>query len=173
MSQCKCGSDVKRKRWESDPSMDIQAILWGAVIVFSFVTMILSSGCTASQLAALEDGLVSMGDCSLYSSVGCASQAMAGCQLPENSGEQGWGSYGDCLVEKSLSCGSAALARCSYRAIAAAAGGPIIIGGTGCKDDDSKAAIKSCVAESGLENEAGAVESVARCTRKICLNLED
>lgn len=171
MRRCKCGRDLRR--FAHDFYMEIQVALWTVVIVLSLCALLITPGCTASQLAALEDGLVSMGDCSLYSSVGCASQAMAGCQLPENSGEQGWGSYGDCLVEKSLSCGSAALARCSYRAIAAATGGPIIIGGTGCKDDDSKAAIKSCVSESSLENEAGAVESVARCTRKICLNLED
>ena len=151
--------------------MEIQVALWSVVVVLSLCALFVGQGCTASQLASLEDGLVSLKDCSVYSSLGCASQAMAGCQIP--SGGMGWDEYGDCLAEKSLSCGSAALARCSYRAVAAAAGGPVVFGGTGCNDEEGQSALSSCVSSIDIESEAQAVEAVASCTRKVCLNMED
>lgn len=171
MRRCKCGRDLRR--FAHDFYMEIQVALWTVVIVLSLCALLITPGCTASQLAALEDGLVSLKDCSVYSSLGCASQAMAGCQIPDGSGGSGWDQYGDCLAEKSLSCGSAALARCSYRAVAAAAGGPVVFGGTGCNDDEGRTALLSCVSEVPIENEAEAVVAVASCTRKVCLNMED
>jgi hypothetical protein len=171
MRRCKCGRDIGR--YARDLFLEIQVALWSAVIVLSVCALMIGPGCTASQLAALEDGLVSLRDCSVYSSLGCASQAMAGCQTPDGSGGTGWDQYGDCLAEKSLSCGSAALARCSYRAVAAAAGGPVVFGGTGCNDDEGRSALLSCVSEVVIENEAEAVNAVANCTRRVCLNMED
>ena len=170
MRRCKCGRDMRR--FAHDFYMEIQVALWTVVIVLSLCALLITPGCTASQLAALEDGLVSMGDCSLYSSVGCASQAMAGCQLPSASDEN-WSPYADCLVDKSIACGSAALARCSFRAISEATGGLFGGGGAGCKDEESRAEIRECVSDSRLESEAEAVQAVAYCTRLVCMNLEE
>jgi hypothetical protein len=162
MRRCKCGRDLGR--YARDLFLEIQVALWSAVIVLSVCALMIGPGCTAYQLAALEDGLVSLGDCSLYSSVGCASQAMAGCATPDESGD--WNNYGSCLAEKSMGCASSALARCSYRAIAAAVGGPVVMGGTGCKAELDK--VKSCVNDTEIETEAEAVQAVAWCQRFVC-----
>lgn len=162
MRRCKCGRDLGR--YARDLYMEIQVALWSVVVVLSLCALFVGQGCTASQLAALEDGLVSLGDCSLYSSVGCASQAMAGCSTPDDSGD--WNDYGSCLAEKSMGCASNALARCSYRAIAAAVGGPLVMGGTGCKAELGK--VKSCVKDAEMETEAEAVQAVAWCQRFVC-----
>jgi len=152
------------RRFAHDFYMEIQVALWTVVIVLAACALLIAPGCTASQLAALEDGFVSLGDCSLYSSVGCASQAMAGCATPDESGD--WSDYGDCLAEKSMGCASSALARCSYRAIASAVGGPVVMGGIGCKAELDK--VRSCVKDAEMETEAEAVQAVAWCQRFVC-----
>jgi hypothetical protein len=162
MRRCKCGRDMRR--FAHDFYMEIQVALWTVVIVLAACALLITPGCTASQLAALEDGFVSLGDCSLYSSVGCASQAMAGCATPDKSGD--WSDYGDCLAEKSMGCASSALARCSYRAIASAVGGPVVMGGIGCKAELDK--VRSCVKDAEMETEAEAVQAVAWCQRFVC-----
>jgi hypothetical protein len=169
MRRCRCGRDVDLGRWARDAYIEIQAVLWGIVAILSFTALMSGAGCTAHQLRAFEGGLVSLGDCSLYSSIGCASQAMAGCSTPAGGDE--WNDYGSCLAEKSMSCASNALARCSYRAIAAAVDGPVVMGGTGCREDI--AAIQACIGDTEIETEAEAVQAVAWCQRRVCLGSEE
>jgi hypothetical protein len=143
MRRCRCGHRISPGRWVRDFFLELQAVLWSAVVVLAWVGLLAGPGCTSAQLASLGDGLVGLKDCSLHSSLGCAAQAMAGCATPEASDGMAWGSYGDCLAQKSMACGSKALALCSYRAISVAAGGPVVMGGVGCNDEKGRAAVRA------------------------------
>ena len=142
-----------------------------AVVILILYTAI---GCTAMQKQMLKDGFVSLGDCAILSSLGCASQSMGGCPPPLTSWNgDDWGGYGECLAEKSLACASMAMAKCAYRSIVDATEGPVIYGGVGCTGPKKQSEILACVRDSEYETEAEAVTAVAACQRLICLNLED
>ena len=62
-----------------------------AVVILILYTAI---GCTAMQKQMLKDGFVSLGDCAILSSLGCASQSMGGCPPPLTSWNgDDWGGY--------------------------------------------------------------------------------
>ena len=142
-----------------------------AVVILILYTAI---GCTAMQQQMLKDGFVSLGDCAILSSLGCASQSMGGCPPPLTSwnGDE-WGDYGECLAEKSMACSTSALAKCAYRSIVDAIEGPYVGGGVGCSGPEKQSEIMACVRDGEYETEAEAVNAVAACQRLVCLNPED
>ena len=144
------------------------------IVFFLFIISTIVAGCTAAQRQIFKDGLVSTSDCAVHSSLGCAAQAMGGCPPPLTTWEsEQWGDYGSCLAEKAASCSASALARCAFRSIVNSIDGPVVGGGAGCNDSVSKEQIEQCVLDADIETEAEAVQAVAYCTRKVCLNMED
>ena len=144
------------------------------VIVVAILILYTAICCTAMQQQMLKDGFVSLGDCAILSSLGCASQSMGGCPPPLTSwnGDE-WGNYGECLGEKSMACTTSALAKCAYRSIVDAIDGPVVTGGVGCSGPQEQNEILACIRDGEYETEAEAVTAVAACQRLICLNLED
>lgn len=144
------------------------------VIVVVILIVYSALGCTAAQKQMLKDGFVSLGDCAILSSLGCASQAMGGCPPPLTSWDSElWGDYGECIAEKSMVCSQGAIVQCTYRSVVDAIDGPISAGGTGCSGPEHQSEIMDCVRDAEIETEAGAVDAVAYCQRMVCLNLED
>jgi hypothetical protein len=169
MRRCKCGRTMRHQRWESDPSMDLQAILWGVVIVFSIAVVFFSSGCAAFNSGAFKDGVVDASDCALHTSLGCAAQSLAACGSPSVDDGGEWKSFGACLASASASCAKKGLARCAVTAMIGAVGGPIVSGGAPCSMDD----VDDCVQAAEYDSKASAAEAVARCQRRVCMNLEE
>ena len=133
------------------------------------IVLVLSSafvGCTASQRQMFKDGAVTTADCALHSSLGCATQALAACQLPPLDGGD-WQGYSKCVGESSLACQTAAMARCLMLGISRAAGGaPTASGGLGCSHMTED--INACIGGLDCETEAECVQGVAYCYRTIC-----
>ena len=126
-------------------------------------------GCTPYQQRMFKDAVVSVSDCALYTTLGCASQAVAGCDTPDHPG-QGYGEFGQCLVNRSSSCTGRGLGLCLLKGISSVVGTTsVVAGGVGCTGDESLIEVRACVADVTLETESGAVQAVAACYRMECL----
>ena len=126
-------------------------------------------GCTKAQRALFSSGVVTVADCALYTSLGCASQAVAGCDTPDVPG-QGYGEFGQCLVNRSSSCAGRGLGLCLLKGITSVVGTTsVVAGGVGCTGDESLKEVRSCVADVTLETESEAVQAVAACYRRTCI----
>ena len=125
-------------------------------------------GCTEQTKQIFKNAAVSVADCAFHTSIGCASQATAGCDKPSNG--EGYGEFGECLVNRSASCSGRGLGLCLLKGIANVVGTTsVAAGGVGCVDDQSIEEIKSCVSDVTLETESEAVSAVAYCYRVACI----
>jgi hypothetical protein len=136
------------------------------ILTLTMILIHFMAGCTASQRQMFKDGAVTAADCSLHSSLGCATQSLAACALPSFDGGD-WGDYAKCVSDSSIRCQSTALARCMMLGISRAVdGGPVIAGGVGCSHLKDK--IDLCVKDLDCETEAECVQGVAYCYQTIC-----
>jgi hypothetical protein len=145
------------------------------VFVAGFLT-----GCVTTQ--SIEDGLYSAAQCSVTTSIGCATQAIGGCIIPSiREPGDGWKNYAVCLWDKAKHCERAGLARCALAGAVEASGFPGLGGGsdrTGSlvlmgsrsnvpfRCDDST--VKACVTDARIETKIEAVRTVAYCYRHHC-----
>ena len=137
-----------------------------AAIIISFALS--TCGCTEQYKRIFKDAAVSVTDCAFHTSLGCASQATAGCDKPSNGG--GYGEFGQCLVNKSASCSGRGLGLCLLKGIANVVGSTsVAAGGVGCTGEESLDEIRSCVSDTTLETESEAVSAVAYCYRSVCM----
>lgn len=146
----------------------IQALL-SLCIVFSLLSCACTlSGCTASQRELFRDGLVSVSDCSLHSTIGCVATSMGACATPLNTFEQDdWKHYADCLAQQSAACSVKGIGLCAYRSIIESIDGDgFVAGGVGCAQMTEE--FQACLTDSRIETEAEAVQVVAFCQRTIC-----
>jgi hypothetical protein len=133
------------------------------------VIVFLQPGCSPSQLQGLRDGAIGLGSCSLHTSLGCVSQAIGACSIPADDwGSEDWSSYASCVADKSGRCSAAGLAKCTVSSAIRAAGGPVVMGGVPCDQNE----IARCVNDTTIETEAEALSAVAACQRRVCLNGE-
>jgi len=134
-----------------------------------FICLVMSlCGCTEQMKRTFRDAAVSVSDCAFHTSLGCASQATAGCDKP--SGGEGYGEFGKCLVNRSASCSGRGLGMCLLKGIASVVGTTsVAAGGVGCVNDSSLQEIESCVSDVTLETESEAVSAVAYCYRVACM----
>ena len=134
-----------------------------------FICIVMSlCGCTEQMKRTFRDAAVSVSDCAFHTSLGCASQATAGCDKP--SGGEGYGEFGKCLVNRSASCSGRGLGMCLLKGIASVVGTTsVAAGGVGCVNDSSLQEIESCVSDVTLETESEAVSAVAYCYRVACM----
>jgi hypothetical protein len=158
-----------------DPLFELQ--IWIGLLFIALwlaVIMLNCQGCTASQRQAIKSGLVSVGDCSIYTSIGCASQAAYDCQSP-GPGES-YRDYAHCVTRNSASCAGTGLARCllgEVRGIFERS--PImtmhaVIPGRGCAGEESMTQVLACVDDvSEIDTETAAVRAVAACYREVCV----
>ena len=125
-------------------------------------------GCTEQSKRLFKEAAVSVADCAFHTSLGCASQATAGCDKPSNG--EGYGEFGQCLVNRSASCSGRGLGMCLLKGIASVVGTTsVAAGGAGCVNDSSIEEVKACVADVTLETESEAVSAVAYCYRAACI----
>ena len=134
-----------------------------------FICLVMSMcGCTEQVKRVFRDAAVSVSDCAFHTSLGCASQATAGCDKPSEG--EGYGEFGKCLVNRSASCSGRGLGLCLLKGIANAVGTTsVAAGGVGCVNDSSLQEIESCVSDVSLETESEAVSAVAYCYRVACM----
>ena len=141
--------------------------------VFSFGVVILAlimstCGCTEQTRRIFKEAAVSVADCAFHTSLGCASQATAGCEKPSNG--DGYGEFGQCLIDRSSSCAGRGLGLCLMKGIANVVGSTsVAAGGVGCVGEESLDQVRACVADTTLETESEAVTAVAYCYRAACL----
>ena len=134
-----------------------------------FICLVMSlCGCTEQMKRTFRDAAVSVSDCAFHTSLGCASQATAGCDKPSEG--EGYGEFGKCLVNRSASCSGRGLGMCLLKGIASVVGTTsVAAGGVGCVNDSSLQEIESCVSDVTLETESEAVSAVAYCYRATCI----
>lgn len=166
------------RRWLGailDNLREVWRVLFGVMLLIIALMLFMSPmGCSPLFKQRFKDGLVSLGDCAVMSSLGCVTQSMGGCPPPlTNWAGNDWSMYGNCLLEKSQMCASSALARCAFRSIVDSVDGPVVGGGTGCREGASYERMLNCVMDGEYETEAEAVQAVAYCQRMECLNLEE
>ena len=131
-----------------------------------FVFASLLVGCTPADRDRLASGAWKASECSLFSAMGCAGQAVGHCSV-EASGD--FPAFGDCLVNKTQNCVGANLARCALSGIVYVAKTTnVAAGGVSCTTEENKALVFNCVHSQPLESEAQAVEAVARCWLEVC-----
>tara|TARA_R100001230_G_C5666989_1_gene171673 strand:- start:677 stop:1162 length:486 start_codon:yes stop_codon:yes gene_type:complete len=160
---------MKKERYTSDRPMEIafEFIIICIISVWALFVMSMC-GCTEAHLNAFKSGVVSVSECALHTSLGCASQAAAGCDTPSNM--DGYGDYGQCLVNKSASCSGRGLGLCLLKGIGNAVGSmSVAAGGVGCTGEEGMKEVRECVADVTLETESEAVSAVAACYRRVCL----
>tara|TARA_Y100000310_G_scaffold264690_1_gene275417 strand:+ start:361 stop:834 length:474 start_codon:yes stop_codon:yes gene_type:complete len=122
-----------------------------------------------------------LGDCSVATSVGCASQAVGGCIAPAvNKPGNGWKNYAICLWDQAKVCERDGLAKCALAAAVESTGFPGI-GSSGvsslvmmearstgvpfkCEDEQ----VRACVTDAHIETKSEAINSVAHCYRTLC-----
>mgnify|MGYP003112785005 FL=1 len=125
-------------------------------------------GCTEQTRRIFKEAAVSVADCAFHTSLGCASQATAGCEKP--SGGKGYGEFGQCLVDRSSSCAGRGLGLCLMKGLANVVGSTsVAAGGVGCVGEESLDQVRACVSDTTLETESEAVAAVAYCYRAACL----
>ena len=126
------------------------------------------TGCTAAQKQMFQNGLVSVGDCSLHATIGCVATSMGACTSPLSTFDgDDWSAYASCLATTSSSCSIKGISLCAYRSIVDSLdGAPMIGGGVGCAQMTDK--LEECIADARIETEGEAVQVVADCQRRIC-----
>jgi hypothetical protein len=145
--------------------------VWTGVVIS--LSLLAFAGCSPSQLQALRDGVVSLGSCSLHTSLACTTQSVGACEIPQDSWEgDDWSRYADCIADNSKRCSSQGIARCAMNAAMRAAGGPVAAGGVGCSSPPLQAKIQACISDTTIETEEEAIEAVAACQRQVCLKGE-
>tara|TARA_R100001086_G_scaffold51514_4_gene22967 strand:- start:4191 stop:4691 length:501 start_codon:yes stop_codon:yes gene_type:complete len=160
---------MKKHRYTSDKPMEIAFEFIGMCMLVLWSLIALSMcGCTKAQWSEFQSSVVTVSECALHTSLGCASQAAAGCTTP--SSMNGYGEYGQCLVDKSASCSGRGLGLCLLKGIGNAVGSTsVAAGGVGCTGDEGMSEVRHCVADVTLETESEAVSAVAACYRRVCL----
>ena len=142
------------------------------------VILFLSVGCVTAQ--GIEDGIYSAADCSITTSLSCATMAIGGCILPSVNGPgNGWKLYADCHWDRAKECERAGLARCALAGAVEAAGFPGLgrssgslimlethatVPGYRCDVDT----VRSCVSDARIESKSEAIATVAYCFRHVC-----
>ena len=152
------------------PSDDVLPIKLAAIAFGAIVLALVFStcGCTEQTRRIFKEAAVSVADCAFHTSLGCASQATAGCEKPSNG--DGYGEFGQCLIDRSSSCAGRGLGLCLMKGIANAVGSTFVAaGGVGCAGEGSLNQVRACVADTTLETESEAVTAVAYCYRAACL----
>jgi len=127
-----------------------------------------SLGCNDKQREHLKETGWTALDCSLYSSIGCAGQAAGGCESPSLSNSESWGTYAECLAITAQGCITKSLGRCALAGIASVVSGPIVSGGSGCGQEEHREEALQCLLGEEIESERDAIESSAKCWRKVC-----
>ena len=165
-------SQLNKSADEAEMAFNAMRVIVISLICLSLCVILSLCGCTKAQRALFRDGVVTVSDCAFYTSIGCASQAAAGCNSPELPG-QGYGEFGQCLVNRSSSCAGRGLGLCLLKGIASVVGTTsVVAGGVGCTGDESLQEVRSCVADVTLETESDAVQAVAACYRRACIGVE-
>ena len=145
--------------------MQIISIAFCAMLMMFILSI---CGCTEQSRKLFKDAAISVADCAFHTSLGCASQATAGCEKPSEG--EGYGDFGKCLVNHSASCSGRGLGLCLMKGIANVVGTTsVAAGGVGCAGVDSLDQVHACVADTTLETESEAVEAVAYCYRYVCM----
>lgn len=166
------GEQAKRGRTKACQNRNPDRIVYSLsflVLCFSLLSCAYSiSGCTASQRQVFKDGLVSVGDCSLHSTLGCVATSMGACPPPLTTfGEDEWKIYGQCLASRSAICSAKGIGLCAYRSIVDSLdGAPYIGGGVGCANMQDR--MNACMDGMTIESEADAVIAVSECQRLVC-----
>ena len=158
-----------RDKYTADKPMEI-AFEFIIICILSVWALFVMSmcGCTDAHLSAFKSGVVSVSECALHTSLGCASQAAAGCETPSTM--DGYGDYGQCLVNKSASCSGRGLGLCLLKGIGNASGSTsVAAGGVGCTGEEGMEEVRACVGDVTLETESEAVSAVAACYRRVCM----
>ena len=158
-----------KDKYTSDRPMEI-AFEFIIICILSVWALFVMSmcGCTDAHLNAFKSGVVSVSECALHTSLGCASQAAAGCETPSTM--DGYGDYGQCLVNKSASCSGRGLGLCLLKGIGNAIGSTsVAAGGVGCTGEESLDEVRACVGDVTLVTESEAVSAVAACYRRVCM----
>lgn len=156
-------------KYASDKPMEI-VFEFVIICILAFWGLVAMSfcGCSPSHVKTFKNEIVSAGECALHTSLACASQATAGCELPGQGGD--YGEYGQCLVNKSASCSGRGLGLCLLKGIVNVAGSTsVAAGGVGCSGEESLAEVKECVGDVTVETESEAVGAVAACYRRVCM----
>lgn len=162
-------SQLNKSASEAEMAFNAMRVIVISLICLSLCIILSLCGCTKSQRALFRDGIVTVSDCAFYTSLGCASQAVAGCNAPELPG-QGYGEFGQCLVNRSSSCAGRGLGLCLLKGITSVVGTTsVVAGGVGCTGDEGLREVRSCVADVTLETESDAVQAVAACYRRTCI----
>jgi len=158
-----------KSKYTSDKPMEI-AFEFIIVCILSMWALLAMSmcGCTEAHLNAFKSGVVSVSECALHTSLGCASQAAAGCETPSTM--DGYSDYGQCLVKHSASCSGRGLGMCMLKGIANVVGtASVAAGGVGCTGEEGMEEVRSCVGDVTLETESEAISAVAACYRRVCM----
>ena len=156
-------------KYASDRPMEI-VFEFVFICILSFWGLVALSfcGCNPSHVRQFKSEVVSVGECALHTSLACASQATAGCELPSPGGD--FGEYGQCLANKSASCSGRGLGMCLLKGVANVVGNTFVAaGGVGCSSEEALAEVRHCVADVTLETESEAVGAVAECYRRVCM----
>ena len=121
------------------------------------------SSCITPQ--TIEDGMYSAANCSVSTSISCATQAIGGCLAPSIT-EPGdaWESYAICLWDRAKTCQLRGLARCGLAGMVEVAGFPVIAGGVSCDVE----LVRQCVEEARIETKLEALKTVSFCYREVC-----
>lgn len=156
-------------KYTSDKPMEI-VFEFVLICILAFWGLLAMSfcGCSTTQVKQFKSAVVSVGECAMHTSLACASQATAGCELPPAGGD--YGEYSQCLVNKSSSCSGRGIGLCLLKGVAQVAGTTLVAaGGVGCTGEESMIEVRSCVADVTLETESEAVSAVAACYRRVCM----
>lgn len=147
--------------------------------ISSLFSAVIFAGCVTSQ--TIEDGLYSAADCTVQTSLACATQAIGGCIAPAvTEPGDGWKNYAVCLWDTAKNCQKAGLARCALAGAVEAAGfpgigrdpmdGSLIMlssrGGVPFRCDVDQ--VRTCVTDARIETKHEAIATVAYCYRHLC-----
>jgi len=153
---------------EDEYLMTTFKLFCGVFALMALAIVMSLCGCTDAHKKAFKQAFVTVSDCAFHTSIGCASQATAGCDKP--SGGEGYGEFGTCLVNKSASCSGRGLGLCLLKGIANVVGSTsVAAGGVGCTGKKGLEEVQSCVSDTTIETESEAVTAVAACYRYVCL----
>ena len=163
---------MKDGKYMPDGPMDA-AIKFILLVVASIwcLAVVNSCGCTPHQQRMFTDAFVNVADCALYTSLGCASQSVSGCDRPAASGGD-YRKFGKCLVGRSSSCAGRGLSLCLLGGIVNVAGtSSVVAGGVGCTGEIGISKVNDCVSDTTLESESDTVQAVAACYRMVCMEM--
>lgn len=141
--------------------MDRIFVRWVLFVCCSFLI-----SCTPSKREELGKSIWKASECSLFSALGCAGQAVGICSIQE---DDGFDDFGDCLIDNTPNCIGENLAKCAISGIMRATGSSVFGGGgVSCTTPENRDRVRDCMRERDPHNEAQAVEAVGQCWVEIC-----